>query len=398
MQNQNYQHLLQDESFLSYCLGTNPVDVAHWEAWLKEKPDAFAEIKELKHIVISLAVHTQDVELRTAIDEMRKKMQLRPPVSVKLVKRFNFPKLAVAAIFLCVVGIGIVYFTNQPSKHKYKTTTASSKVLKQKDDGSKAVLTLANGKSIVLEDNGKGEVISTPGLLVYKTASGELVYKVSSGHSLPEQSYNTIKTPIGGQYQIVLPDGSKAFLNAASSLKYGLSTNDKVRQVELVGEAYFEIKKSKEKPFIVKANGVDVRVLGTHFNVTAYSNDKAVVTTLLEGAVDVTKGNAHALLKPGQQASTMQTNASINVQEVDVDETVAWRKGQIIFHDESIMEVMKKAARWYDIEVEYEGDFSNKNLGGRINKYDTIEELLDNMSITGGINYKINGKKITIMN
>lgn len=209
--------------------------------------------------------------------------------------------------------------------------------------------------------------------------------------------FNTITTPRGGQYQVVLEDGTRVWLNAASSIRFPQAFIGVTREVELTGEAYFEVAKNKAKPFIVQANGTKVQVFGTHFNINAYGDNSNVTTTLLEGSVRMSSGSSAVMLAPGQQGDAVN-GATIKVSPADIQQTMAWKNGLFIFHDLNITEVMKQVGRWYDVDVEYRDDEVKKNeFGGTISKYKNITELLDVMVLTRSIHYKIEGRRVIIM-
>ncbi|XHR97035.1 FecR family protein [Mucilaginibacter sp. UC70_90] len=209
---------------------------------------------------------------------------------------------------------------------------------------------------------------------------------------------NTITTPRGGQYQVILEDGTKVQLNAASSIKFPEYFTGANREIELNGEAYFEVAKDKAHPFIVKANSTRVQVLGTHFNINAYSDNPDITTTLLEGSVKMSKGAVAVMLLPGQQGAVNQNSSSIKVSRADVEANMAWTKGFFVFHDQSIVTIMKQVSRWYDVDIEYQDIQVQENeFGGTISKYKDIEELLDNIKLTGSIHYKIEGRRVIIM-
>jgi transmembrane sensor len=224
------------------------------------------------------------------------------------------------------------------------------------------------------------------------------VYKVGSSKIVSEITFNSIETPRGGQYEVYLPDGTHVWLNAATKLTYPTAFNGSTREVKLSGEAYFEVARNKDKPFIVSAASAKVEVLGTHFNISAYSEDAELATTLLEGSVRMSNGTLSKLLKPGEQGLTLKGQQNISIKQADVEQVMAWTKGNFVFNDVSIKEVMKIAARWYDIEVEYHGKVEFKKFGGTTSRYQSIIELLDDMKETGRINYKIEGRRVILMN
>lgn len=309
--------------------------------------------------------------------------------------------LQVAAVLAAVLFAGI-FFIQRKKNHETDTVKLTNKVAPILPGGNKAYLTLANGSRIVLDDAQTGKLATRPGVTVSKTGNGMLVYHFSNSNNnmgaatTPE--FNTITTPRGGQYQVVLEDGTRVWLNAASSIKFPQAFTGTTREVELTGEAYFEVAKNKAKPFIVEVNGTKVQVFGTHFNINAYGDNNDVTTTLLEGSVRMSSGSSAVMLMPGQQGDAALNGAAIKVSQADIQQTMAWKNGLFIFRDLNITEVMKQVGRWYDVDVEYRDDeVKNNEFGGTISKYKNINELLDVMVLTRSIHYKIEGRRVIIM-
>jgi transmembrane sensor len=304
-----------------------------------------------------------------------------------------------AASILIMIAVGS-FFIRRDKKAEMVNKVPGATKQDIRPGSNKAVLTLSSGEQIVLTQPHAGILAREGGTQIIKKENGELVYNLgdkTSAHNT-KPVYNTITVPRGGQYQLVLSDGSKVLLNAASSLTYPAEFNGRYRNVELKGEGYFEVAKNASMPFIVKANNVEVRVLGTHFNISAYSDDANITTTLIEGAVSMNKGKQTKLLAPGQQGISAYTTSEISVQPANIEQTVGWVKGNFVFKDLNIKEVMRIASRWYDIEVEYRGNVQSKKFGGTTSRFSNITELLDYMKITGGVNYKIEGRRVILMN
>lgn len=264
---------------------------------------------------------------------------------------------------------------------------------------NKATLTLASGKVIVLNDSLNGTVINKQGHITIKNQKGGIVeYMAATGVSDKDDiRMNTISTQRGGQYQLVLPDGTKVWLNAVSSLKFPTEFKGKYRSVELTGEAYFEVTKNKNMPFKVKFNHEEIEVLGTHFDIKSYDDEDETKATLLEGSIKISRDNVQRILLPGQQAVTAKGSPGIKVSNADIAEAVAWKNGYFIFHDENIRDIMRTAARWYDVDVVYQGKLDDKQYGGRISKYKNISELLKNLELTGTIHFNIEGRRVTVL-
>ncbi|MBB5440933.1 ferric-dicitrate binding protein FerR (iron transport regulator) [Pedobacter sp. AK017] len=269
--------------------------------------------------------------------------------------------------------------------------------------GDRAVLTLADGSTIILDQAKKGILASEGNTSVSKTGNGQLKYDVlkNGPGTKTAVTYNTVSTPKGGQYHVILPDGTGVWLNAVSSIKFPTSFANKERNVEITGEAYFEVKANAASPFIVKAGETNVRVLGTHFNVMAYADEVSVNTTLLEGRVKVFAGKNVSTIMPGQQAVTAK--GMIHVANVDVEEAIAWKNGYFYFKDADVKTVMRQISRWYDVDVEYKGTDSETAFSGKMHRNVNISKVLEMLSYFK-IDYKIidsrfhKGKKTIVIN
>lgn len=311
-----------------------------------------------------------------------------------------WPRWAAAAAVLLGIAAGLYYLApgGQPTPPLTATHAPEADI---PPGGNQATLTLASGKKIRLADAPLGRLASEEGLEVEKTAEGELLYSGAGNNTDGADAYNTITTPAGGQYTVTLPDGSRVWLNAASSLRYPVKFARQVRQVELSGEAYFEVNKSStvvKRPFIVQTGGQQVEVLGTHFNINAYTEEDAIKTTLLEGLVRVQNAPGSAvLLKPGQMAVNSGGQRPIGVTAADVNDVMAWKKGLFIFNNENIRDIMTKLARWYNIEVQYEGDMTGVAFQGNYQRSRNLVNLLKTIEQTNSVRFKIEGNKVTVI-
>lgn len=283
--------------------------------------------------------------------------------------------IASAAALLIFLSAGLYLFVQkeQPSQ-----PVAVSKKVDAMPGGNKAVLTLADGSEIILDHAGNGTLARQGSIVINKAADGKLIYNTSkfdlnSGNTAV--TYNTIATPRGGEYQIILPDGSKVWLNSASSINFPTAFNGNERSVTITGEAYFEVAHNPGKPFNVKANGTKIQVLGTHFNVMAYANEGSVKTTLLEGSVKVSAGNESSLIKPGQQARVSE--GQIKIMAANLEEAVAWKNGYFYFKNTDIQTVMRQISRWYDVDVEYRGKIPQTVFTGKMYKNVNASKVLD---------------------
>lgn len=314
-----------------------------------------------------------------------------PPVS-----RFRlWTRVAAAAAIILLLSAGAYLLVNRPP-----AKAIAAKPAPVKNDvmpgGNKAVLTLANGKTIVLDSAGKGLLAQQGGTVVNKLQDGELVYDASA-QSNSALGLNTVSTPRGGQYQVVLPDGSRVWLNAASSLRFPTAFSGRERNVELTGEAYFEIEKNREKPFHVLVNGMQVAVLGTHFNVMAYEDEAVVKTSLLEGRVKVSQGSNEVLLMPAQQASLDRERRQLVMDKnADVDKAVAWKNGLFDFENDDIRTIMRQLSRWYDVKIVFSGPVTEHYYTGEIRQKVPISQVLHMLELIGGVSFVIEGKTITV--
>jgi len=309
----------------------------------------------------------------------------KPPY---LIRRSLAAAAAIAAIF-----IGFYFLRSKPVSYNTQLAVKPAKIV---PGGNKAVLTLDNGKSIVLDDAKNGVLASQGQVKIVKASDGKVVYADQEQNSSisTELTYNTISTPRGGQYQLDLPDGSKVWLNAASSLRYPVHFGNGDRKVELTGEAYFEVAKDKAHPFKVNTGNTEIKVLGTHFNVMAYTDEPASKTTLLEGSVQVSQGASQRTIIPGEQAIV---GGKIAVAKVNTSESIEWKNGNFNFSHEKLPAIMRKIARWYDVDLSYEGKITDLNFIGTIPRSTNIPEVLKYLELTGLVHFKIEERRVIVM-
>jgi ferric-dicitrate binding protein FerR (iron transport regulator) len=206
-----------------------------------------------------------------------------------------------------------------------------------------------------------------------------------------------MSTPVGRQYELMLADGSRVWLNAASSITFPTSFSTSERRVQITGEAYFEVAHDKSRPFHVSVNGLDVQVLGTHFNINSYDNEPAIKTTLLEGEVKVTKGNSSILIAPGEQAVAMNTSNSLSIKNgVDLDKVMAWKNGKFVFQDANIKEIMRQLERWYGITVSYSENATDEEFVGVISRNVNLSQILEMLKKTGRVSFDIQDKNVIV--
>ncbi len=307
-------------------------------------------------------------------------------------------RLLAAAVFTgIVVCTGLYLFIkDRASKEVSTANTVRAKVKNDIDPGGdKATLTLADGTVVPLDSSSRGTLMRQGSTKLVFLDSGRLAYKEQTKNA-SEILYNTIHTPRGGQYQLILADGSKVWLNASSSLRFPTTFTGSERNVVLTGEAYFEIAGNKNRPFHVTTGNMQVEVLGTQFNVMAYNNENAVKTTLLEGSVKVSTSNTKTLLKPGQQAAMDNRTSQIKVDEPDVDDAIAWKNGLFQFNGDDVGTVMRQLERWYDLEIVYEGKVPGWQFTGSIRRDVPLSKVLKMFEIND-LHFKAEGRKITVL-
>lgn len=335
----------------------------------------------------NLAFTLSEDELKEDLKAISQKLPLFKPGR----KSSLIPRLAAAAMLMVSLSAGLLYYSGYFSK---PVIHQSAQIL---PGGNKAFLTLSDGRRISLTDATDGNIVGQGDVDIVKTADGELIYTMKSAEGDKNaNSYNLMETPKGGEFTVKLPDGTTVRLNAASSLRYPLHFGAKSRIVELTGEGYFEVAKNAAVPFIVKTPKQEIRVLGTHFNVNAYADEEEQKTTLLEGKVVVSTPTQAETLKPGEQ-SVLKNNV-ITTATVDTDISVSWKNGQFMFNNESIQGIMRQISRWYNVEVVYEDKLPElKVFGGTISRFENVSEILDVLSLTKIVKFKIEGRRIIVM-
>lgn len=296
-------------------------------------------------------------------------------------------KTAVAASLLIIMGAAYLLF------QRNQATTKSPVIVSQNFDvpagGNNAILTLASGRKINLNTINKGETIEIEGSRITKDEEGLISYQITeekTGETVNNTKTNTITTPAGGQYALILPDGSRVKLNARSSLTYPQKFSNENRRVTLSGEGYFQVAKDKHRPFLVSSGEQVVEVLGTQFNINAYADEKKIVTTLEEGSVKVSSGANSKIIKPAQQ-TLISKGSGIEVQDADLEQVLGWKNGKMVFVHTDLESVMRQISRWYNIEVRIEANVK-KPVTGKISRDMNLDDLLKVLGATG-INFRM---------
>lgn len=307
----------------------------------------------------------------------------------------QFMRLAAAAAVFLIAGMSI-YMCLKPGIQNPQNAGLIKKANTDKivHGGKRAVLTLGDGSKVTLDTTQEHLVIRQGNTKVSKQSLATLAY-YTENESTASVIYNTLSTPKGGQYELILPDQTRVWLNSSSSIRFPTQFKGKERRVSITGEAYFEVSKNKAMPFKITVNHTEVEVLGTHFNVMAYPDESAINTALFEGSVKVNSGTEHKVLVPGQE-SRISKNGKINISRADAEEVLAWKNGWFNFNNCDIQKVMRQISRWYDVEVEYQGKIPTGHFSGAVSQANEITKVLDILR-TGGVNFKTEGRKIIVL-
>ena len=350
-------------------------------------------LEELDRADAPAFIDEQDIDQHLAQVYGRIKSNIQPKAQRRLlVTGLPWYSYAAAAVVVIVAGFGTYYAAQKPAP---ETSALAENDIRP--GHHQAILTLADGRKISLQDADTGTIAEQAGFRITKTSDGQLVYIADrqTGAEDAAPSYNTIEAPAGGQWQVMLPDRSRVWLNAMSSLTYPVHFSGNERKVELKGEAYFEVSPDRAKPFKVESAGQTVAVLGTHFNILAYADEPLIKTTLFEGSVKVSAGGASVVLKPGEQAQRSGSRVAVTNQ-TDLEEVIAWKNGYFKFND-NLEGIMSKIARWYNVEVDYDyRPDPSYTFSGKISRARSLNEVLEVMEYTGKVHFTIEERRIIV--
>lgn len=385
------------ELIQKYQSGTaSPEELSRLHEWYRSFDDSQAMVSSVEELDEQQLAERIKARLAVTIGA-----DFQQPVSVK---KNQWKLIATAAVILLLLTSGLyLILSSRDTKPDSRPPVAIQPPPTNDIDpgGNKALLTLADG-SVILLDSASNGLLSTQGnIRVEKLANGLLSYNVN-GKILTENDdafYNTITTPRGGQYQVTLSDGTKVWLNAASSIRFPVLFTGTERKVEITGEAYFEVARNERIPFKVKAVSADVEVLGTHFNVNAYDDEANIKTTLLEGKVKVALNSgmsqAGNYLLPGQQASITKSGAISIFNNADIEEVMAWKNGRFQFKSADLRSILRQIARWYDVEVVYKGNV-DLHFTGQLTRNDKVSKVFEKLELTGEVQFRVEGRKIIV--
>ncbi|WP_119079886.1 FecR family protein [Chitinophaga alhagiae] len=314
----------------------------------------------------------------------------RPPAKRR--KLFTFSRVAAAAVILLLAGAAYRWWL--PRETRQATPPVVQQLLADvAPGGNKATLTLADGSTVTLDSTGQREINTADTRVTQQ--NGQLLYGEDA--EAPGLQYHKLSTPRGGQFKVTLPDGTRVWLNSASSLRYPTAFTGKERTVELEGQGYFEVAQNATQPFKVMVQGMEVQVLGTHFDVMAYGDEATINTTLLEGAVKVKAGENVRLLQPEQEAVLDRQSRRVTVQQADVKKVMAWKNGLFVFNNMALPAILREVARWYDVDIVYQATPSSELYGGGISRNLHLSNVLHLLEASGYNHFKIEGKKIVVL-
>jgi transmembrane sensor len=342
-----------------------------------------------------LYANEQFNSIKQIIDEERVlanvlKVQTNPKLIPIEKNKLSWTKFVVAASILVATTFLIRYYLERKSLHLSELN--AMQILPAKD---KASLRLSNGEVVLLDTLQPGSTKYADGVLITKSADGEVIYEVVD--AADNQGINELVTPNGGKYMLVLPDKTKVWLNAATSLKYPKQFNGDQRIVELQGEAYFEVAKIKNKAFVVKSGAQFVEVLGTHFNFNTFADNDLVTTTLLEGSVKTGNDKLSQIIRPGEKAEFGDEGA-IRVSKADLESIMAWRNEEFIFKEKRLDLVLKEVSRWYDVEITINQDINADQikLMGWVSRNKDLSAIIKNLETATGLTFIVKGRRVEV--
>lgn len=330
----------------------------------------------------------QEINYIDAVDVNQGWADISKHIYAKPAKRFNWNNVfrySAAAVLVMTIGFGIYRYNAGPS-----SSVLNTKVQDIMPGSQKAILNMADGSSIDL--NTASLSLTDPKGKLAIAAKRGVLYFDREGKRNAAKGYNMLRTPRAGEYRMVLPDGTKVWLNAVSSIRFPTSFNKTERRIELTGEAYFEVAHNKALPFKIAFNKTEVEVLGTHFNISSYGGKSR--TTLVEGSVKITESGHQQMLKPGQEA--VVTNGDLTVHQTDTYKSIAWKEGSFYFKEDLMTDIMNQLSRWYDIEITYNGKPDTKRYSGNIRRQATLNQALEMLNAVSGTKFNLNGRTVTV--
>lgn len=359
--------------------------------YLQQNPE---EQLSVDHLVKQMEEFDGQESLSTEVWEERLASILKKQEPAPVYRINHWTKYWTRYVAILALAVGAVFYLTT-RRISTVSVSAEAKMPVIAPGGNKAVLTLSNGATIELGNGATGKIASQGSANVIQQANGQLAYK-SEGASVGQELRNTVTTPKGGQYVLLLQDGTRVWLNAASSISFPVIFTGAVREVEVTGEAYFEVAPDSRKTFAVKAGAETVHVLGTSFNINAYTDESAIVTSLVSGKVKVAVSASTGLLSPGQQ-SLLTSDGKISIRPATLDKVLAWKNGVFALDHADIYSMMRQIGRWYDVDIRFQGKFDQKDVfGGDIPRNLSLNKVLELIEATQGVHFTYNNKQLTV--
>jgi len=350
-------------------------DIKIYNAWCNSFQEKGEPVPDIEHLKLQMHAH---ISKRIGVSE-------KHPVKLAV-------RIAAAAVILIFIGFGGYFLVRKNVKHPVMAVRQPELA----PGTNKAVLITANGNHIQLGNSTRGTLAAQGNMVVSSTSMGSIVYQpATDAANDPKIIYNTLITPKGGKINVTLSDGTKVWLDAASSITYPVSFDEKSREVSVSGEVYFEVAHNPDKPFHVRAGGQTVEVLGTHFNINAYDDEPVIKTTLLEGSIRVSGKNDVLILSPGQQSVFSKENGLSKIEHADTEQATAWKNGYFHFNRAGIPEVMRQFSRWYNVDVKYAGSIPGRAFSGDIDRNSNAAVALKILEISR-VNFEIDSKTIIV--
>jgi transmembrane sensor len=372
----------------------SPQEQAELDAWLHEDSENFLLYEELmdENRLGADLDELQSIDHEAAYQRLSDRFFHSTPV---LKKRNTFKIWYAAAAAVLVLSIGGYWILQKNDDKPLVATTKKQDLDSIVPGGKKATLTLSDGRIIDLDNNLQGVIAKEGNNTIQQSHPGKLYYSEISPNDFATQAENTLEVPRRGEYSITLNDGTIVWLNSSSTLRFPVQFNLRERRVKLIGEGYFQVAKDASRPFIVEVDSVEVRALGTEFNITAYPEDKKLGAALIEGSISVTHNDEQHTLKPGNIAEINNTG-DLEIKEADIAELTAWKNGEFVFHNTPLFNLMNQFARWYDIEVSYPEGVPVINFTGGLHRGDGILRVINLLELTGEVRFTIEGRKVMV--
>lgn len=373
-----------------------PAEKRELAAWIEQSADDAA----LQRVLERAWAHYEPVADLTPtassriLDDILGRQEETGPVTARIRPMRRTWRYVAAAVTIVALAGGYIVWKSRPQTPSAPAVAQAVKKDVAPPGGNRATLTMADGSVIPLDSTMNNTVITGSNVRIVKTDSGLVTYQQLAVQGA-KPSYNTLAVPAGGQFRVILADGTKVWLNAMSSLRYPDMFPEGTRKVELTGEAYFEVSASAAQPFLVKVNDMELTVLGTSFNVMAYPDEAFVNTTLLSGKVVVKHHNVSLPLKQGYQAALNRRTGQVTITQADTNEAIAWKNGRFLFNGTPIKEIMLQLSRWYNIEVIYAGEV-NEQFYAEIPRFANAAEALRILELTGKVHFRLEGRRVTV--